>query len=42
MVLTLHAVHIVAVEYIVEIGWETHIQFGQAERQIMLNIFLLL
>lgn len=41
MVLAPHAAHIVPAEYIVEIGWEAHIQFDQAERQIPPNIPLL-
>lgn len=40
--MVLHAVHTVAAEYIVEMGRGTRIQFDQAERQIPLNIFLLL
>ena len=31
MVLTLHALHIVAAEYIVEMGWRNHIHFDQAK-----------
>lgn len=41
MVLTLHAVYIVAAEYIVEMGMRegARIQFDQAGRQIPPNIF---
>lgn len=40
MVLTALAVHSVAAEYIVEIGWAARIQFDQAGRQIPPNVLL--